>query len=174
MMHQRAVIIPLMMSIVCTGSAIASVGGATVPEPAPETDGLPEFLFQIVAARATFDAGAGSFDGVLTLENVNNKTIVFSDRPDRIAGTVPTDELVFGPPADGPDSFSNNPPNAAFSCSVGAGDVSRAVFVLYPPYESHSGAVSFEVDVLYASDPEASFVCEGLVRVHCVYCPRHA
>ena len=96
MMHRlRCIIITLMMSIMCNGSALASDGRTTLPQPAPETDGLPEFLFQIVAARATLDAGAGTFDGVLTLEKVNNNTIVFSDRPDRIAGTVPTDEFVF-------------------------------------------------------------------------------
>ena len=47
----------------------------------------------MLAAGATFEAEAGSFDGVLTLENVNNQTLAFSDRPERIAGTVPT--LVF-------------------------------------------------------------------------------
>ena len=73
--------------------AVYTRGALAIAEPAPESDETPEFLFQMLAAGATFEAEAGSFDGVLTLENVNNQTLAFSDRPERIAGTVPT--LVF-------------------------------------------------------------------------------
>ena len=161
-------IIAVFLLAACTRGALASVDITPAPEPAPETDGPPEFLFQMMAAGATFEAGEGSFDGVLTLENVNNETIAFSDRPERIAGTVPTDEFVLAAvaPVDGPEdnSFFADPPNAAFSCAVGEGEVARAVFVLRSASESSSGALSFEVDVLYANDPEASLACEGPVR----------
>ena len=162
-------IIAIMFIAVCTRGALASVDITPAPEPAPETDGPPEFLFQIVAAGATFKAGEGSFDSVLTLENVNNETIAFSDRPERIAGTVPTDEFVLAAFAtdDGPtdNSFFVDPPNAAFSCAAGPGEIARAVFKLQAPSESRTGGVSFEVDVLYWSDPEASLSCEGPVRL---------
>ena len=110
-------IIAVMLIAVCTRGALASVDTTPAPEPAPEADGPPEFLFQMVATGAIFEAGEGSFDGVLTLENVNNETIAFSDRPERIARTVPTDEFVLAAfaPDDGPadDSFFDDPPNAA-------------------------------------------------------------
>ena len=81
---------------------------------------------------------------------------------------MPTDEFVLAAFAtdDGPthNSFFVDPPNAAFSCAVGPGEVARAIFVLRAPSESSSGALSFEVDVLYANDPEASLTCEEPVR----------
>ena len=81
---------------------------------------------------------------------------------------MPTDEFVLAAvaPVDGPEdnSFFADPPNAAFSCAVGPGEIARAVFVLRSASESSSGALSFEVDVLYANDPEASLTCEGPVR----------
>ena len=71
----------------------SSTEGAAQPEtePQPETDGPPEFLFQMVAGGATFEAGTGSFDGVLTLIDVDNQTVAFSDRPERIARPIRTE-----------------------------------------------------------------------------------
>ena len=158
----------IILLAICTGGVLKIIDGATAPEPAPETDGPPQFLFQIVAAGATFEAGKGSFDGVLTLENANNETIAFSDRPERIAGTVPTDKFVlavFARDAGQEDDFFVDPPNAAFSCAAGPGKVARAVFMLHAPSVSSTDSISFEVDVLYWSDPEASLLCQGPVRL---------
>ena len=161
-------IIAIMFIAVCNTGAIASGDITPAPEPAPETDRPPKFLFQMHAAGATFKAGKGSFDGVLTLENVNNETIAFSERPDRIAGTVLTDKFVLTAfaPDDGltENSFFVNPPNSAFSCAVRPRKIAHAIFVLRAPSESSSGARSFEVDVLYANDPKASLTCESPVR----------
>ena len=82
-------IIAVMLIAVCTRGALASVDTTPAPEPAPEADGPPEFLFQMVATGAIFEAGEGSFDGVLTLENVNNETITFSDRKGVVADAPP-------------------------------------------------------------------------------------
>lgn len=147
--------------------AVHTRGALAIAEPAPESDETPEFLFQMLAAGATFEAEAGSFDGVLTLINVNNQTVAFSDRPERIAGTVPTHEFVLAAfaPVDGPEdnSFFVDPPNAAFSCVVGPGEVARAVFVLRSASESNSSEFYFEVDVLYANHLEESLTCGGPV-----------
>ena len=64
-------------------------------------------------------------------------------------------------PVDGPedDSFYADPPNAAFSCPLGSGEVARAVYVLRAPSESDSD-VAFEVQVLYASVPGV-IECDG-------------
>ena len=85
--NDSTVVVLLLLVGICTGGALESVDGAPAPEPAPETDGFapPEFLFQMVAGGATFEAGVGSHDGVLTLENVSKETIAFSDRPESIA-----------------------------------------------------------------------------------------
>ena len=69
---------------------IASSSGnvrASVDAPAPETeaDESTSVLFQMVAAGATYEARAGSRDGILTLIDVASDTIVFTDRPERVA-----------------------------------------------------------------------------------------
>ena len=128
-----------------------------------------ELLYQILAGGATYEAGAGSFDGVLTLIDASNDIIVFTDRPERNATAVPTDiivEALFAP-VDGrnDDSFYAVPPNAAFSCMAASGDYARAIFVLQSPAVS-SADIAFEVDVLFASgvvgaDDDAVFACDG-------------
>ena len=165
--------IVLLLLIVLPVRALASVDGA--PEPAPETDRPPKFLFQMVAGGATFEAESGDHDGVLTLLRVSNETIAFSDRPARIAGAVPTNEflLSFSPIFwfTGPDrdSFYVDPPNAAFSCVGSSGDVLRAVFVIRAPSETLGlDAVSFEADVLYANDVGAMQACEGPTVRHVI------
>ena len=58
--------------------------------------------------------GIAYADGRLTLEGVNPVTVLFSDRPDRIAGHMTTARFVpFW--SEGGDSFLADPPNAALS-----------------------------------------------------------
>ena len=97
--------------------------------------------------------------------------MVFSDRPERIAGTVSTDALlaeVFAP-VDGSNanSFYVDPPNAAFSCTYSSGAVMRAVYVLRAPSVStmtDNGVLSFQIDVLYA-DVSDDVSCDGLATL---------
>ena len=136
--------------------AYASVD-APAPEPAPESE-QQEYLYMMTAGNATFVPGGGDHDGVLTLDGFNNETIAFTDRPGRDAFPISTEDFVAAAfaPVDGPEdnSFYADPPNAAFSCPLGSGEVARAVYVLRAPSESDSD-VAFEVQVLYASVPGA-------------------
>jgi hypothetical protein len=67
-----------------------------------------EFLF-VQNAR-----GIAYADGKLTLKGVNPATVMFSDRPERIAGHMKTDRFVpFW--SEGKDSFLKDPPNATLS-----------------------------------------------------------
>jgi len=53
-------------------------------------------------------------DGVLTLKGLAPTTLMFSDRPDRVTGHVPSEEFLdsWG---QGDDSFADDPPNAVLS-----------------------------------------------------------
>ena len=117
------------------------------------------------AGNATFVPGGGDHDGVLTLDGFDDETIAFTDRPGRDAFPIATADFVAAAfaPVDGPEdnSFYADPPNAAFSCPLGSGEVASAVYVLRAPSESGSG-VAFEVQVLYASVPGA-IECGGPV-----------
>ena len=117
----------------------------------------------MTAGNATFVPGVNDHGGVLSLDGFNNETIAFADRPGRDAFPISTEDFVAGAfaPVGGPedDSFYADPPNAAFSCPLGSGEVARAVYVLRAPSESSADA-AFEVEVLYASVPGA-IECDG-------------
>ena len=146
---------------------------ALEPAPEPEEDSATQvsYLFQLTAAGAMYEGGVGKHDGVLTLIDTANSTVVFSDRPERIAFSSPTDALlaeVFAP-VDGPNdnSFYVNPPNAAFSCMDSSGDVMRAVYVLRAPSVdtmTDTSLLSFQVDVLY-TDVSDDVSCDGLATL---------
>ena len=141
------------------------------PEPEEDSNTQVKYLLQLTAAGAMYEAGVGDHDGVLSLIDTANSTLVFSDRPERIAGTVSTDALlaeVFAP-VDGPNdnSFYVDPPNAAFSCMVMGGSVTRAVYVLRAPSldtMTDTSLLTFEVDVLY-TDVADDVSCDGLASL---------
>lgn len=69
---------------------------------------MADFLFVQNAKRIAY------VDGQLTLQGVSPATVMFSDRPERIAGHIATARFVpfWG---EGKDSFLKNPPNATLS-----------------------------------------------------------
>jgi hypothetical protein len=69
-----------------------------------------DFLFVQNAKSMTYDKATGK----LTLHNVSPVTVMFSDRPERIAGNMRTEAFVpFW--SDGNDSFTKDNPNANLS-----------------------------------------------------------
>ena len=161
------------MLVVLVLATIHDTAHALEPAPEPEEDSATQvgYLFQLTATSATYEAGVGEHDGVLSLIDTANSTVVFSDRPERIAVTTSTDELiaeVFAP-VDGSNenSFYVDPPNAAFSCMDSSGDVMRAVYVLRAPSMdtmTDTSFLSFEVDVLY-TDVSDDVSCDGLATL---------
>ena len=161
------------MLVVLVLATIHDAVYALEPAQEPEEDNTTQvsYLFQLTATSAMYDAGVGEHDGVLTLIDTANSTVVFSDRPERIAFSSPTDALlaeVFAP-VDGPNdnSFYVDPPNAAFSCMDSSGTVMRAVYVLRAPSVdtmTDTSVLSFEVDVLYADVP-GDVSCDGLATL---------
>ena len=70
-------------------------------------------------------------NGKLALKGVNKNTICFTDRPNRLAGHLPTTEFI---PlwSQGKDSFLKDPPNATLSV-FGGGKVSDVVVEISNP-----------------------------------------
>jgi len=101
-------------------------------------------------------------EGTITLRGVNPITISFSDRPDRIAGHMPTSKFV---PmwSQGADSFLSNPPNATLS--VFRGDsVSSTVVVLRNP-RLVGNDLSYQVRVLEGTLPKESGPCSLFIDI---------
>ena len=174
-MRRNDILLGLMLLTGLVLAGVCDVDGVHALEPAPEpeedTATQVEYLFQLTATSAMYEAGAGEHDGVLSLIDTANSTVVFSDRPERIAYTASTDALIaeLFAPVDGPNdnSFYVDPPNAAVSCMDSSGAVIRAVYVLRAPSVStvnDTSLLSFEIDVLYA-DVSDDVSCDGLATL---------
>ena len=125
---------------------------AQTPVPTPdETTAQPGLLLVQLAARGTFALSDGDAAvAILTLEEVWPRTIYFSDRPERIAGTIETAALlemegVFDP---------EDPPNAAMVLSdpVSADADVIIVELRDPTYDPVAGTLRYAVRLI-AEEP---------------------
>jgi len=106
-----------------------------------------QFLF-VQSAR-----GVSYADDVLTLKGVNPVTILFSDRPERLAGHMTTESFVpFW--SEGGDSFELDPPNATLSVLEGD-EVGDAVVVLHDP-RLEGEDLTYRVTVLEGKVPASA------------------
>lgn len=135
-----------------------------------KADDTPQFLF-VQSAE-----GIRYADGRLTLHRVSPATVVFSDRPDRIAGHMATAAFV---PFwnQGPDSFHSDPPNATLSLlddsavdnvvvelrepRLAGHDLSYKVKVLEGKLPAEAGAASLFIDIIGMPLTPVSFAGAG-------------
>ena len=105
-----------------------------------------DFLFVQTAKGMTFDKATSK----LTLTGVSPVTVFFADRPERIAGNMPT--KVFVPFwSKGKDSFLSDPPNA--DLSILEGDTVQQVVVVLQGPVLKGDALTYTVKVLEGSMP---------------------
>jgi hypothetical protein len=88
---------------------------AALGQSTPETTNSPQKV-ELMFVQTAEDLKVNPDEKTLRLVNVNQQTLYFSDRPQRIAGnlTMPAylDEWKAG---EGPNNFANDPPNATLS-----------------------------------------------------------
>jgi hypothetical protein len=89
-------------------------------------------------------------DGVLTLQGTSPTTLLFSDRPDRITGHIPSEEF-FDSWGEGDNSFADDPPNAVLSI-FSEDEVNDVVVVLSDP-ALDGDKWSYSVDILDGEMP---------------------
>jgi hypothetical protein len=112
-------------SLVAAASATVAITKAQA-QTAPQV-AVADFLFVQTAKRMSFDRATNR----LTLQEVSPVTVMFSDRPERIAGNMRTAAFVpFW--SQGSDSFLKDPPNADISIFDG-NDLRQVVAVLQNP-----------------------------------------
>jgi hypothetical protein len=128
-----------------TGLAAAPVVISSAMLSAAESPaGKAEFLFVQSARRMRYR------NGVLTLVDVNPVTVVFSDRPQRLAGHMLTEAFVpFW--SEGDDSFEDDPPNADLAILEGGQD-DNVVLTLHSP-RLEGPDLSYRVDALEGQPP---------------------
>lgn len=108
-MSTKTAIVAL-MALFCVGSPLI-YAAATEAKPRTEQVGKKNILPSLFVMTAE---GYAYQDGKLTLKGISPNTIIFADRPKRLAGHVPT-EAVVQDWAEGRDSFEKDPPNADLS-----------------------------------------------------------
>ena len=121
----------------------ADQAAAQDPEDASKSDEV-DFLFVHSAEETTLA------DGVLTLRGIGSSTIYFSDRPERIAGQLSTEEFVANWGHGGDDSFEADPPNATVSILSGP-EPQEIVAILSSP-RLEDGALFYDVHVLEGNE----------------------
>jgi len=147
-----------LVSIGLTGCASSQTSSSRSDAAHPSAKAVKKVDFLFVQTAKGFSHE----NGRITLRGVNPVTISFSDRPERIAGHMPTGKFI---PmwSQGQDSFLSNPPNATLS--VFRGDsVSSTVVVLRNP-RLVGDDLSYEVRVLEGTLPAQSGPCSLFIDI---------
>lgn len=134
---------------------------ACAPDAAPadaETSATPASESESLSLLFMLDAEAGTLthvDGVdytLELTTAGERMIWFSDRPDRKAGSMGTDEFITVWPEFG---FDEDPPNIGFTANGIADGVSIVATMTDPAYNTATAVFTANLEVLFASPNRA-------------------
>ena len=133
----------LLFGLTLTPLALMARTASAAEQAAPK----PQFLFVQSAERMSYA------DGELTLKRVSPITVLFSDRPERLAGHMATSDFVpfWG---EGNNNFESDPPNANLSILEGA-EVDNVVLTLHDP-RLERGNLSYRVEVLEGQPPASA------------------
>jgi hypothetical protein len=130
---------PALVALLASANSARAQGAQ---EPAKQAD----FLFVQTAKGMTFDKSANK----LTLDGVSPITVMFSDRPERIAANMRTAAFVpFW--SKGKDSFLSDPPNA--DISILEGDQLRQIVAVLQDPVLQGDNLTYTVKVLQGEMP---------------------
>jgi hypothetical protein len=114
-----------------------------------DTNG-PKFLF-IQSAQSGSISNVNATTYTLELNDVSDKTIMFSDRPDRIVAATNTTNFI-GNWSTGPDSLAADPPNAVLVLDDEHQGQGSAVIELYNPrYDSEAKTLKYDMTAVNAT-----------------------
>lgn len=106
----------------------------------------PQFL-AIQHAQSGTISDINSTSYTLQLNDLADKTILFSDRPNRIVATETTRDFV-GNWTSGEDSFQVDPPNAALVVTDDQEDDVFEIELFNPTYDEDENAIRYDFSVL--------------------------
>ena len=106
-------------------------------------DHVPKF-FAIQHAQSGSISEINETAYTLELNDISDKTILFSDRPDRIVKSTSTSDFI-GNWSTGEDSFAVDPPNAVLVVDENEGKQNIAIVELFSPvYDSDKKTLKYE------------------------------
>ena len=138
-----------------TAGLLGTVGRAAVaqeaaPGASPTADERISFMFVQAFEAGTLAPKAGAPGTyTLTLQHGLGQTLFFSDRPERIVGTVPTARFLA--PRHNLGFTPTNPPNAALVAQRAGSATEQDVYVvelLNPRYDEAAKTVTYDVTIL--------------------------
>lgn len=132
----------------------------TTPVATPGGGSSPAFLFVQMADSGSWTPKPGE-DGVylLTLRGTGEQTLYFSDRPERIVGTMPTDRFL-----DTLGFTPVNPPNAAVVVTTPEGERDVLVIELMNPVYTRSFGEDSEETLIYEAIVLSGYQGVGLAE----------
>src|SRR5664279_979853 len=123
-----------------TAVMLSTAASQTTPSASSKT----QLMFVQSAEDLRVDAAKNTF----RLVKVNQQTLYFSDRPERIAGHMKMEQyLAEWSKAEGPDNFSSDPPNAILSVYESGKDDNSIVVVKisHPVVEGNDILYSYKI-----------------------------
>ena len=111
----------------------------------------PKFLF-IQSAQSGSISAVNATTSALKLNDVSDKTIMFSDRPDRIVGDTNTTDFI-GNWSSGPDSFAVVPPNAVLILDDEVQRHLGVIELFNPEYNPATDTLKFDITAVNATAP---------------------
>ncbi len=117
---------------------------------------MVQLLFVQNAKGVTLDSGK------MTLKGISPATVFFSDRPERIAGHMGTEEMI---PLwkEGKDSFLKDPPNAALSIFED-GKLTEVIVELRNP-QLNGDDLTYDVRVIKGEMPTKGGLCSLFIDI---------
>ena len=146
----------LVTAIPLTILLVAQIVLLPQPSRAQQKEQMVQMLFVQSAKDVTFEGGK------MTLKGVSPATVMFSDRPQRIAGQMATDEMI---PLwkEGKDSFLKDPPNATASIFTDGKLVEVVVELKNPQLKGDD--LIYDVRILEGKPPEKGGLCSLFIDI---------
>jgi len=160
MFRNSVICFVLIGSNLLSTAAYAEAASATNPRPTKTIGQVSKS--EAAATLVVINADGAKLEGdKLTLTGVASSAIIFTERPDKAAGHLATDDLIeqWG---QGADNFNDDPPNATISVLGKGKEPSDAVVTLKHP-KLEGATLTFDVSLLEgnlqdASGPAALFI----------------
>jgi hypothetical protein len=129
--------LPVLVILISLPSTLEAQGNAT-------ESNVPKFI-AIQHADSGLISQINDTAYSLELNNISDKTILFSDRPDRIVSSVSTDNFI-GNWSMGTDSFAVDPPNAVLVVDDMEGQNDIIIELLNPLYDVDKKTLNYEIN----------------------------
>ncbi len=142
-MAKKMAMAAILVSCLAIGGSYA-LAGSTKPASQPKAEKMDKKTI-LPSLFVMTSSGYSYANGKLTLTGVAGNTVIFADRPKRMAGHVPTESIV-ADWSEGKDSFEKDPPNADLSTFTASGANNAVVELRNPVLKG--GSLTFDVKVL--------------------------